>query len=404
VSGAFSELNPLVFLIPLISGFIGWFTNWFAVKATLYPVEFVGIPPFLGWQGVVPKNTVELTRNFSELLSDKLLDIEKIFSDISHDDNEKIDEVVEDVAQEIVHEFATNLAPDKWDRARPKLRAYINDLVRRNVRGVTNEILQRMGREAPDFIDIDGIVQEAMKDERALLGRVMVEIAGPEFKFIEMSGLWFGGLFGVIQMLVWIAYPAGWVLPAAGFFVGAVTNWLALNLIFEPREPMKIGPFTLQGLFIKRQYEVAQKFADVIADKVLNADKLIAHIADGPSREPVMAIVEEQVETSMGEYERDAMVGMLVTKEKLAEGKADMMERVRNADMTESGPVRAFADQSHRIRAQIQDNLRKLDADEFGGVLRPVFQKDEWKLVLAGGVIGVGIGTLQVLYLFGGSF
>jgi hypothetical protein len=34
--------------------------------------------------------------------------------------------------------------------------------------------------------------------------------------------------------------------------------------------------------------------------------------------------------------------------------------------------------------------------------LRPVFQKDEWKLVLAGGVIGTGIGALQVVLLFGG--
>ena len=35
-------------------------------------------------------------------------------------------------------------------------------------------------------------------------------------------------------------------------------------------------------------------------------------------------------------------------------------------------------------------------------MLRPVFQQDEWKLILAGGVIGVVIGCLQVLYLFGG--
>ena len=402
MSGAFSNLNPLVFLIPFISGFIGWFTNWLAVKATLYPVEFVGIPPLLGWQGVVPKNTEELAKNFSGLLCDKLVDIEKIFSDISHD-SDKIAEVVEDVSQQIVHEFATRLAPDKWERARPKLRAYIDDLVRRNVRVVTEEILQRMGREAPDFIDIDGIVRESMLEDRALLGRVMVEIAGPEFTFIEMSGLWFGGLFGLVQMLVWIAYPAAWVLPAAGFFVGAATNWLALNLIFEPREPKKIGPYTFQGLFIKRQNEVAEKFAEVISDRVLNADNLVAHLTEGPSREPVMAIVEEQVEASMAEYERDAMVGMLVTKEKLAEGKADLMERVRTADMAESGPVQAFADQSHRIRAQIRDNLAKLDSEEFGGVLRPVFQKDEWKLVLAGGLIGIAIGVLQVVYLFGGS-
>jgi uncharacterized membrane protein YheB (UPF0754 family) len=398
----FADVSPLVLCIPFIAAFIGWFTNWLAVKAMLYPVQFVGIPPLLGWQGVVPKNTEELSRSFSELIHDKLLDVEQIFSDLSHDDSEEVKRVVEDTAQEIIHEFSTNLAPESWARAREKLRGYINDLVRRNVRRVTEEILQRMSREASDFIDVDGIVREAMLEDRALLGRVMVEIASPEFKFIERSGLWFGGLFGVIQMFVWIAYPAGWVLPAAGFFVGYATNWLALNLIFEPREPVQVGPLQVQGLFIKRQREVAGQFADVIAERVLNGDNLIRHLTEGPSREPVMAILEEQVEESMQEYERDAMVAMLVSKEKLAEGKADLLDRVRNADIAQSGPLHAFADQSERIRGQLKQNLLELEADEFGGVLRPVFQKDEWKLILAGGVIGTVIGALQVTYLFGG--
>jgi len=399
-----SDFNPLVLCIPLISGFIGWFTNWLAVKAVLYPVEFVGIPPLLGWQGVIPKNSEELGSNFSELIRDKLVDVEQIFSDISHDDSEAIDKVVEDVAQEVVYEFSTNLAPDKWARAKDKLRAYINDLVRRNVRKVVDGIFERMGREAKDFMDLDEIVRQALADDRALLGRVMVEIAGPEFKFIERSGLWFGLTFGVIQMFVWIAYPAGWVLPAAGFFVGYATNWLAMHLIFEPKSPVKVGPVVIQGVFIKRQVEVAGHFADIMAEKVLHAENLIKHLTEGPSREPVMAIVEEEVAGSMKVYERDTMVAMLVSKDKIAEAKEDLMDRVRNADMSESGPVQAFADQSDRIHAQIKQNLEALDSDEFSSVLRPVFQKDEWKLILAGGVIGTVIGALQVVFLFGGSF
>jgi uncharacterized membrane protein YheB (UPF0754 family) len=396
------DFNPLVLLIPLIAGFIGWFTNWLAVKATLYPVDFVGIPPAFGWQGVIPKNTDEMSQSFSKLIHDKLVDMEKLFADIDHEDNEELDKVVEDVSVEIIREFSTNIAPDSWARAREKLREYINMLVRRNVRRVMVEIFDRMAAEAGDFIDIDKIAHEALVEDRALLGRVLMDVAGPEFKFIERSGLWFGFLFGLIQMGVWIVYPEGWVLPVAGFLVGYVTNWLAMNLIYEPREPVQIGPFKIQGVFIKRQREVATQFADVIADRVLTPENMVQHISEGPNRQRLLDILEGQVEESMQEYERDAMVAMLVSKDKLEEAKADLLDRVRNADMSESRQIKTFADQSRRIHAQMEENLGSLDADQFGGILRPVFQKDEWKLILAGGVIGTGIGALQVVLLFGG--
>lgn len=396
------EMNPLVLLIPIIAGFIGWFTNWLAVKATLYPVEFVGIGPMLGWQGVIPKNAESMSKSFSALIRDELVDMETIFETIDRDDDEELNRIVEEISERIVREVATRIAPDSWARAREKLRDYINVLVRRNVRRVTGELMDRLATEAATLIDIEGIVRDAMVEDRALLGRVLVEIAGPEFKFIERSGLWFGFLFGIVQMLVWIVYPAGWVLPAAGFLVGYVTNWLALNLIFEPKEPKQIGPFRIQGVFIKRQREVAASFADVISDRVLNAENMIRHISDGPNRRRVLSLIEGQVEESMKEYERDVMVGMLVPKEKLAAAKEDLLERVRKADMSDTHPIKTFAGQSQRIRAQLEENLVALDPAQFSGILRPVFQKDEWKLILAGGIIGAGIGALQVVLLFGG--
>ena len=89
------DLNPLVFLIPFIAGFIGWFTNWLAVKATLYPVEFVGLPPAFGWQGVIPKNAEEMSRSFSALIRDELLNMEQIFAELDQKDNEDLDRIVE---------------------------------------------------------------------------------------------------------------------------------------------------------------------------------------------------------------------------------------------------------------------------------------------------------------------
>ncbi|WP_421711005.1 hypothetical protein [Alcanivorax sp.] len=46
---------------------------------------------------------------------------------------------------------------------------------------------------------------------------------------------------------MFIFVPENWVLPFFGFIVGIATNWLALNLIFRPLNPVKSGPFRIQG-------------------------------------------------------------------------------------------------------------------------------------------------------------
>ena len=367
---------------------------------------FVGIGPF-GWQGVVPANVEALSKNFSRLINEELLNLEQVFDGIEQD-NEDLDRVVARIHERALHEFATEIAPDKWERARDKLRQYISQLIEKNSRAVVHDILEELKTKAPEFIDIEKIVQDAMLSERGLLSHVMLEVAAPEFRFIEWSGWWFGLLFGLGQMLVWLLFPQQWILPVAGFLVGYTTNWMALHLIFEPREPVKIGPFTVQGLFIKRQMEAARAFARVIADKVLTTDNLKAQLRQGDSRNRIVAIVERHVEDSLLAYENDPMVTMLVDKQKLADTKADVMARIRAADMDEdeglmgADAVNIFSKQSERMHDQMLDKLHSLDADQFGGILRPVFQADEWKLMVAGGALGAGAGALQASLLFGG--
>lgn len=66
-------------------------------------------------------------------------------------------------------------------------------------------------------------------------------------------------------MFVWLLYDKPWTLPAGGAVVGYITNWLAIKLIFEPVDPVRIGPFVLQGLFLKRQDEVRERGATLPA-------------------------------------------------------------------------------------------------------------------------------------------
>jgi uncharacterized membrane protein YheB (UPF0754 family) len=77
------------------------------------------------------------------------------------------------------------------------------------------------------------------------------------------SGFGFGFLLGLGQMAAWAAHPAAWTLPAAGALVGYVTNWIAIHMIFEPAEPIKVlGLIEVQGLFESRQVEVSDEFGE----------------------------------------------------------------------------------------------------------------------------------------------
>ena len=45
--------------------------------------------------------------------------------------------------------------------------------------------------------------------------------------------------------------------------------------------------------------------------------------------------------------------------------------------------------------------MQGLSPLEFEGVLHPVFEEDELKLILVGGTLGAAVGVFQLLVLFG---
>ena len=44
---------------------------------------------------------------------------------------------------------------------------------------------------------------------------------------------------------------------------------------------------------------------------------------------------------------------------------------------------------------------QSLPSAEFEGVLHPVFEEDEWKLIAVGGLLGMWVGIFQALFVFG---
>lgn len=397
------ESNWLVLLIPLIAGLVGWGTNVLALRMTFYPVDFVGVPPYLGWRGVIPANAERLSQSLIQLLTEKLLDVKELFIDSEEELEKDLDPMVERITKQVVQEISTEIAPEKWARSHQALRDYMIEMIEKSSRKAVLSILTDLKENADEIIDLEGVVTDAIRKDAGLLGHVFTEVAGPELKFIERSGFWFGLLFGVIQMAVWIYYPAWWVLPAGGLAVGYITNFLALRLVFEPHEPINFGFFQLQGLLHKRKNEVAERFASVMADDVLSPENMLVTITEGSSKDRMFGLVENRIGIVFEEYKRDPMTAMLMSPERISQAKDDLLEQMRTRKPEPDGLIHSFVDKAVALRGQLSSKLQALDAQSFEGVLRPAFRADEWKLFVTGAVLGTIAGVLQLIYLFEGS-
>ncbi|WP_319588776.1 DUF445 family protein [uncultured Desulfobulbus sp.] len=187
--------------IPLISAFIGWFTNALAVKMIFRPrraVRILGITI----QGLVPKRQAELARSIGHTVQDHLLSHADVLEILNRQDmQERLDELI----RERIRDFMQN----RLKLSNPMLGALISGSVRtkvesllfEEVRRLVPELSEQMMSKLEQELDFQAIVEDkVLKFELDHLERIIFEIAARELWAIEILGGVLGFLIGLIQV------------------------------------------------------------------------------------------------------------------------------------------------------------------------------------------------------------
>ena len=391
--------------IPVGSGFIGWLTNWFAIVMTFSPLEFWGIKPYLGWQGIIPSKTPKMAAISVDLMTQKLLNLEELFERI---DPKKIAiemrPSLEKISKNIIEEVMKEQAPLVWERLPINIKKGVYKRVSDELPGIIEEMMTDIKKNIHELLDFKKMIIDALVNDKRLMNDIFKKCGAEEFKFIERPGWYFGALFGLIQMVVWYYYKGNWVLPVFGVIVGYATNWLALKLIFQPEKPIKIGPWTLQGLFIKRQNEVSDEYGKIIASKILNAKSIFETLLNGPSSNKLVDLIERNAIQAL-----DTTLGMSKPFVTIAVGTERYM-KIKNLIISKfirelPKPIESiinYSDEAFDLEKTLSSKMKALPPDEFVGVLRPAFQEEEFTLIMVGAMLGGVAGLLQYLVVFSG--
>lgn len=390
--------------IPITSAFVGWGTNVLAIKMTFYPLNFIGIPPFLGWQGIIPSKVAKMSALSVDLWTQKLINVKELFDQI--DPNTVAREMrpeFDRISKEIMDEIMVEQAPEAWDKIPAAVKKLIYARISRDMPDVVEDIMSDVKENIEDIFDIKEMVINRLTADKELLNEIFLNCGAEEFHFIERSGLYFGFLFGIIQMLVWYFFPELWILPLFGLLVGYATNWLALKLIFNPVDPVKILGIEYQGLFIKRQKEVSEEYANMLAHEIFTFDRIFSAIINGKTKDKFVTLIGEHTNKAI-----DEAVGISKPIIKLVSGQRnfDKMKNIAIEKIIYEMPrsvqiVFPYAEGAMDLETVFRTRMQALPPREFVGFLRPVFQEDEMKLILVGAILGMAAGFGQLFFVFG---
>ena len=387
--------------IPLISALVGWSTNYLAVKMMFYPLKFVGIPPVFGWQGLIPAKRKQMAEIEVELVLGKLLSVEELANRLEPEALTKaIEHRLHQVVRKIVNEVMESSAPTVWAALPVQGKNLVYRRIEDDIPYVVSKMVEDFQHNVNEILDIKELVVEQLVNSPELINEIFLRSGEKEFPFIVQSGFYFGFLFGLPTMALWYFYQAWWILPLGGLLVGYATNWIAIKIIFEPKQPIRFAGITIQGMFLKRQTEVSRVYADIIEQKLINPKNITHMILHGSGSAQLLELIELHVNDAIERYVAIAQpyFALGVGSENYFKMKSMAVKRLFEDSDKYLYYAFDYANEALRVGDDLCERMQALSSEEFEGVLRPAYQQDEWKLIVTGAILGMAAGFAQ-LYL-----
>ena len=245
---------------------------------------------------------------------------------------------------------------------------------------VLQHVVRHLQNDIDQVLDLEAVVLNAFVRDKVVLVELFQKVGRVELDFLVKSGLGFGFLLGLAQMALWVVKPKMWTLPVAGALVGYVTNWIAIKLLFEPADPVDIGPFVLQGMFESRQIEVSDEFAHFMQERVLSSPMLL-HALSNQNEEELYIFLRKTLPWPIPEHILRAAIEAIKT---VAQNQSNQYDHIHS-----------YVTTSFDIEHTLSTRLKLLSPKNFENLLHPVFQEDEIILIVVGGVLGAVAGVLQ---------
>lgn len=190
-----------------------------------------------------------------------------------------------------------------------------------------------------------------------------------------------------------------WLTPLVGAFIGWLTNYVAIKMLFRPREPWRILGFSLQGVMPKRQHDLALKIGEVVERELLNPQDILEALDTEALKAHLAAVIERRVDHFL--REKVFRVGWLYANVYSREA-VQKVKRALIAELVNLFPqevevaIKQLVDKVN-IGQIVAARVEQFDFERLENLVYHVARTELRWVEYMGGVLGFIIGLLQVL-------
>lgn len=188
------------------------------------------------------------------------------------------------------------------------------------------------------------------------------------------------------------------LLPIVAAFIGWLTNWIAVKMLFHPRKPTKLlYLFTIQGVFPKRQNAFAESLGRLVSSELISMNEVTEYVKKAASSEESMSFIMERLSSILSEKLPQAvpMLAMIINPEMiksiLIPLKGELTYLIEELSNRISSEVESKLD----VQKLVTDKVMNFSVTKLEEIINSIMKRELREVEILGGVLGFFIGCIQ---------
>lgn len=189
------------------------------------------------------------------------------------------------------------------------------------------------------------------------------------------------------------------VIPLISAFIGYFTNWIAIKMLFHPRQPLHILGLTIQGIFPKRQKQFAETLGKLVSREFLSFEDIEKKISNPQNLAMILPDVEKHVDGFLNHKlaEQFPMISMFIGEKTILSLKNALMTELEAIFPVIMEKYVAGLKNELDLEQIVIEKVSRFSSDQLEQMLYAIMSKEFKMVEVLGGVLGFLIGVLQVL-------